>query len=400
VLTLGATETVSWGIVYYAFAVFLPVMERELGWSRGAMSGAFALATVLSGLCAAPVGRWLDRHGPRLLMTAGSCAATMLVLAWSRVERLDQFYVIWALLGVCMAAVLYEPAFATVTAWFDRQRTRALTTVTLMAGFASTIFMPIESWLIGLFGWREALVVLAAVLGLATIGPHGLLLRRRPEDLGLYPDGAAAPAVVRPVRGQGPATSVGQAVRDPVFRWLTLAFSLTTLVAYGVQVHLVAYLEDVGYAATFAATAIGLVGAMQVLGRILLGLLGDRVTLRLSAVVVLGVLPLALLILLLVPGVWGVGLFIALYGAAKGALTLLRPAYVVDLFGRDRFASIAGALAVPVLGANALGPVAAGVAHDWFGSYQPILWAFVALSAAASGAALLLSQNAKIATGR
>lgn len=389
VLTLGATETVSWGIVYYAFAVFLPVLERELGWSRGAMSGAFALATVLSGLTAAPVGRWLDRHGARLLMTAGSCAATLLVLAWSRVETLGQFYLLWALLGVCMATVLYEPAFAVVTAWFERQRTRALTVVTLMAGFASTIFMPIESWLIGLLGWRDALVALAAVLGLATIPPHALLLRRWPEDLGLQPDGATA-AAPRPRVERGAATSVGEALRDPAFGWLALAFALTSLVAYGTQVHLVAYLEDLGYAATLAATAIGLVGAMQVLGRLLLGALGDRLSLRLTAVVVLGVLPLALLVLLLVPGAWGVWAFIVLYGASKGALTLVRPAYVADLYGRARYASIAGALAVPVVGANALGPVTAGLAHDWFGSYVPILWVFVALSAVATGAALLV----------
>src|SRR3954453_9781782 len=162
VVMLGITQTITWGIVYYGFTVFLPVLEADQGWSRGQMSGAFSVAMLLSGVCAAPVGRWLDDRGPRLLMTAGWVAATVLVLALSQVRTLAELYVVWALIGVVMSAVLYEPAFAVVTAWFERRRTGALTAVTLMAGFASTIFMPVESWLIELQGWRTALVTLAA----------------------------------------------------------------------------------------------------------------------------------------------------------------------------------------------------------------------------------------------
>lgn len=393
VLTLGITETITWGILYYAFAVFLPAMEAEFGWSRGEMSGAFALATLLSGLFAAPVGRWLDARGPRLLMTAGSGAASLLVLAWSGVRSLEQFYVLWALIGITMAAVLYEPAFAVVTAWFERKRAQALTAVTLMAGFASTLFMPLESWLVELQGWRTALVTLAVFLALTTILPHALLLRRRPEDLGLHPDGDAAAPGDRARSSGPPTTSVGAALRDPSFRWLVVAFSLSTVAAYGVHIHLVAYLQDRGYEATFAAAATGLVGAMQVLGRILLGLVGDRAPLHLSAALVLGLQPIALLILVLVPGSPGVFAFVALFGAAKGALTLIRPAYVASLYGRARYASIAGALAGPVVAANALGPVAAGLAHDRLGSYEPILWVFVGLSAGSVGAALLIRRD-------
>jgi MFS family permease len=393
VVTLGITETITWGILYYGFAVFLPVMEADLGWSRGEMAGAFSLATLLAGLCAAPVGRWLDDRGPRLLMTAGSIAATVLVLAWSQVTDLAQFYVLWALIGMTMATVLYEPAFAVVTAWFERKRTRALTAVTLMAGFASTIFMPIESWLIEVQGWRTALMTLAAFLAITTILPHALLLRRRPEDLGLHVDGEGAASLAPARSARPPTVSVGAALRDAPFRWLVVAFSLSTLVSFAVHVHLVAYLQDRGYEATLAATATGLVGAMQVLGRIVLGLLGDRVSLRASTAVALAIQPVSLLILLLVPGPLGVFAFIALFGASKGAQTLVRPAYVAALYGRARYASIAGALAAFVTAANALAPVSGGAAHDSFGSYEPLLWAFVGLSAIAAGAALLVGRG-------
>jgi MFS family permease len=393
VVTLGITETITWGILYYGFTVFLPVMAADLQWSRGEMSGAFSLALLLSGIAAAPVGRWLERRGPRLLMTAGSVAAVVLLVAWSRVADLAQFYVLWALIGITMAAVLYEPAFAVVIAWFERKRARALTAVTLVAGFASTIFMPLEAWLIGAQGWRAALTTLAAFLAVTTIVPHALLLRRRPEDLGLHVDGD--PAAPERDRSAAPAlpTSVGMALRDPAFRWLAVAFCLSTVATIAVQVHLVAYLQDRGYDAGFAAAATGLVGAMQVLGRILLGLVGDRVPLHASAAVILGTLPIAFLILLLVPGAFGVFAFIALFGAAKGAVTLIRPAYVAEIYGRERYASSAGVLAAFVIAATAAAPLSGGVAYDTLGSYEPLFWTFVGLSAAAAGAALRVRRT-------
>src|SRR5439155_24859576 len=112
-VTLGVTETISWGVLYYAFTVYLAPMEAELGWSRGDMTGAFSLAVLLAGLAAVPAGRWLDRHGPRLLMTVGSVLGTLLVLGWSHVGNLPPLYVIWVAIGLTMAATLYDPSFPT-----------------------------------------------------------------------------------------------------------------------------------------------------------------------------------------------------------------------------------------------------------------------------------------------
>src|SRR5260370_30515615 len=108
------------------------------------MAGAFSLALLLAGLAAMPVGRWLDHHGPRLLMSVGSVVATLLVLAWSQVTTIPQLYLIWAAIGLSMSATLYDPAFATASRWFDRQRVQALTVITFMAGFASTVFIPLS----------------------------------------------------------------------------------------------------------------------------------------------------------------------------------------------------------------------------------------------------------------
>src|SRR5438067_6859660 len=203
-------------------------MQAEMGWSRGDMTGAFSLALLLAGLAAIPVGRWLDRHGPRLAMSIGSVVASVLVLAWSQVSSLPQLYLIWAAIGLAMSTTLYDPAFATAARWFDRRRTQAITVITLMAGFASTIFIPLAGWLVEAQGWRQSLITLAAVLAIGTIAPHVLLLRRAPQDLGLHADGSAPHReTARP--GTSPSMNVGDAVRHASFRWLTIAFWLATI---------------------------------------------------------------------------------------------------------------------------------------------------------------------------
>src|SRR5439155_26619820 len=129
-VALAVAETTSWGVLYYAFTVFLKPMQAEFGWSKTETTGAFSLCLAISGLAGVPAGRWLDRHGPRLLMTAGSIAAALLVLAWAAVQNLAMLYLVWAGIGVTMAAVLYEPAFVVVATWFRQRRGRALTVLT------------------------------------------------------------------------------------------------------------------------------------------------------------------------------------------------------------------------------------------------------------------------------
>ena len=217
--TLAFTETVSWGILYYAFSVFLIPMRDEFGWSAATLTGGF-LALPARLRSRRPVRRPVvgpprsaraddrrvrPRRAPRRRLVAR--------------RQLALYYLIWGGIGLATAATLYEPAFATVTRWFERDRGRALLLVTVAAGFASTIALPLSSWLVDRFAWRTALLILAGILAVTTIPPHALLLRRRPEDLGLLPDGAAPrkddAIVAHAVTQEG--VSVGEALRDPPF---------------------------------------------------------------------------------------------------------------------------------------------------------------------------------------
>jgi MFS family permease len=377
--TLAVTEITSYGVLGYAFSVFLLPMQHELGWSRTALTGAYSLAIILSGIAAVPVGRWLDRHGARALMTAGSCAATVLVLAWAHVTHLVAFYAIWAGIGLAMAAVLYEPAFAVIATWFRSQaeRTQALLALTVIAGFASVIYVPLAGWLVETHGWRDALVALAVLLGALTILPSATLPGRRLDH-----PGAATPAEDGPAGG-----SLNQALRDQTLWWLAAAFFAATLATSTVTVHLVAYLREQGYSAGFAATWTGLIGAMSVSGRIVVTVLGRRWPLAVATAAIFGFQALAVAVLVGTHSRAAVVTFVVLFGIGVGLISLARATLVADFYGVAAYASINGVLALPVTIARAAAPVAAAALRTATGNYQPVM-AAVALACVTAGVAM------------
>lgn len=386
--TLAATETISWGILYYAFAAFLVPMQQELGWSTAALTGAYSLALLISGLAALPVGRWVDRRGPRLLMTLGSIGGALLLVAWARVEALPAFYLLWAAMGLVLAATLYEPAFTVVAVWFRQARSRALLLLTFVAGFASTIFLPVATALIERAGWRQALVILAIFLAATTIPAHALILRRRPEDLGLQPDGAPPAAAARTGPDEREGVSLHTALREHAFWWLTAAFFFGTLSSVAVAVHLIPFLLHGGYSPGFAALATGLIGATQVAARVVVTAVGSRVSAVPLTAAVFALQGAAVLILLGWRQASGVLLAVVLLGAGRGAVTLMRATLIAERYGRTHYGAIGGTLAFFVSGAAALAPVGAGVAYQLASGYPPVFAGLAGISGLAALAML------------
>ncbi|MCF6509773.1 MFS transporter [Blastococcus sp. MG754426] len=365
VWALAVTETVSYGVLYYSFAVFLVPMREELGATTAQLSGALTLSLALSGLGAVVVGRWLDRWGARWVMTAGSLLGGASVLAWSQAGDLAQLYLAFAGIGLASAAVLYEPAYAVINTWFRRDRPRALLTLTVVAGFASTIFLPTSQLLIDGVGWRPALVVLAAVVAACAL-PHALVLRRSPADLGLVPDGrpddgprpaAAAPA---PDVDLAPYRGPAAAYRRPAVRWLTLAAALQMVANAAVAVFLVAYLLEAGAPAGLAALAAGGLGALSVTGRIVLTVLAARVGIgRVTAAMLLGQAA-GVAALFLLPQPAATVVFVLLFGAGFGVLNIARPALLGQVVPQPVFAAVSGQQALAVQFGRVVAPVAVG----------------------------------------
>jgi MFS family permease len=346
-------------------------MERELGFSTAELTGAYSLALLISAVAGIAVGRWLDHRSPRALMTAGSIAGTALVLAWSRIEGLAAFYALWAAIGVVMAIVLYEPAFTVLAKWFPHpaERRRAMTALTLVAALASFIFLPLSQALVDAHGWRDALVVLALILGATTIPLHALVLRRAPTD----------PAPHAPAPRSRAAREV---LRSVPFWLLTAAFFLGTFTGIAMTVHAIPFLLERGYSAPFAAFAVGLIGISQIPGRIFFALIGSRLARELAITAVFALIGVGIALLTGVHATLAVVTGLVLLGMGNGMATLARATAIADLYGGASYGSINSVAAAGTTGARAAGPVTAALYAAAFG-YGTLLWTLAGIAALA-----------------
>ncbi|MFN4088965.1 MAG: MFS transporter [Alphaproteobacteria bacterium] len=359
---LSIAQVASWGTLYYGFSLFVIPMGQDLGWSRTAMNGALSTGLMVWGCTAYLVGNWIDRHGGRAVMTLGSILGGLVLIAWSQVESLVAFYLLWALLGLSMAATLYQPAFAVVSAAFGADYRKAITAMTLVGGFASTIFVPLDQFLIDRMGWRDALLVMGAVNLTLCAGIHFFALA-----------GAAA----APSTGGLPQVGVAvrRALRTPVFWGLALWFTAFAAASSALTFHLVPLLAGRDVPMATVLLCVALIGPMQVAGRVLLMLFGTRLGTREIGRLIVAAMPLALLVLILAPPIlpW-LFLFALLHGTGNGVMTIVRGTAVPDLLGREAYGSINGLLAFPAQIATALAPVAVAAIWTVAGRDTVALW--------------------------
>lgn len=387
VAALAVTELVSWGALVYTFSVLVVPMRAELGWSPAELNGAYTVGVAVSGLIAVPVGRWLQCHGARGMMTAGSLIGVAALLGWAHAHSLAVFYAAFALAGLAMAATLYEPAFAVTAAWFVRHRARAVLVLTIAGGLSSTVFVPLTGVLVSAYGWRTTLILLAAILGLVAVPLHACVLRRWPSDHGAHPDGetpADTPGGGRPGRWAHPDTG-RSVVRSASFRWLATSMFAHTTGKLAVTVTLVAYLADRGYALPQAALAAGAVGAFQVLGRLVCTALRRWLPEHRTTILLFAAQALALPAPLLTAGAGpaataAVIALVICFGLGYGLPDLLRGTLVVDYYGPSHFPRINGTLAVFVVAGRAAGPLLAGLALTTAHTHAPTLIGAAALT--------------------
>ncbi|GAA1811289.1 MFS transporter [Planosporangium flavigriseum] len=378
VAALAITQTIGYGTLYYAFAVFLTPLAADLHTTATAVTGAFTASVLIGAILAVPVGRWLDRHGGRILMTAGSAAGAVLLVALAHVHHLWQLYAVQVGLGAASAASLYEAAFAVIIAWFtpDR-RSNALLALTVVAGFASTVFLPLTGWLVNAHGWRAALLVLAAIQAV-TVPLHALVVPRSARSH----DGVCTH---RPA-GDG-AGAVRTALADRGFWLLAAGFTAHTAAISALTVHLVAALTAWGHPPAFAATIAGLLGVLSVTGRLVTTGLQRRYRTTTVTATIFAVQAVAALALPVVgASVAGATGAVIGFGIGFGVATIAKPVLLAERYDTGRYATLAGVLVVPMTLAKAGAPLAAAALHAVTGSYTPVLAATAACCAVAAAA--------------
>lgn len=373
VWALGWAQVVSWGTLYYGFPLFVLPMQREFGWSLPLINGALSAGLLISGLCTYGVGSWIDRHGGRGLMTLGSLGTAVLLVVWSQLHNVVMLYGVWLLLGLCLSAILYEPAFMVLGRHFGHDARRAITTMTLIAGFASTLGIPLIETLLTHLPWRTVLLLLAALhvvicvpIHWLFVPPHTVAMRSTAPRDGDAGDGHSL---------------IRQRLRDPVMWGLVLWFTAYSVTAAGLVFQLVPSQKALGVPSSTLLTAVALIGPAQVLGRLAMMWLGERADLCVLGALTTSLVPVAILILILGPPTLPtLALFAGVFGIANGITTILRGIAPGEWLGRQHLARTMGLIGTPMLVMTALAPLLTATVWSASGSVHVMQWVVFAVS--------------------
>ena len=349
---IGFGQLVNWGVLYYAFAVLLVPLEESLRTPRWAIAGAFSLGLLVSAAAAPAVGRLADRgQGPAVMYAGGMFAAAVLA-AWAAAPSVWLTYVAWIALGLCMAATLYEPAFVIVGRAFTDgdARLRAIATVTVLGGLASTVFLPGTSAIVDRWGWSGAVGALAAIIAVTTIVVGRIAFR----DL-TWCSQTIRDAIGGAVDRQNPSSPT------PKLSRFTTVFALSSIVNSALAANLVAALIDRQLTPIAAATTAGVFGILQLPGRVLMT---NRAFLPgpFQLLIVSFALQVAGLLALVVGGATAMlWLGVILFAGGAGLTTLARPYLVLHMYGAERAGFANGVIARAQQLARAGGPVTAAL---------------------------------------
>lgn len=355
-------ETLVWAAYYYSFPALLPTWEADLGFSKTALTGAFTLALIVSAVTAPIVGRLIDFGYGKVIFAGGAAAAATLLILLSQVTEIWQFYAIWFGIGIAMAGSLYEACFAIITYSMGERAKRAITIVTLVAGFAGTVSFPSAHLLTQLFDWRITVICFAVVIITVCI-PLILYGCHHADQEASY-------------RAPKPTPSIRKAMvvtKAPTFWLLGLTFFLLAFNHGMVISHMLPILDDRGLSESFAVLAASMIGPMQVTGRLIMLAFEKYVSVFaiccacFASAFIAGC---ALLFssfspLFIIP-------FVLFQGGGYGVLSIIRPTVISELLGRRDFGTIAGLLAIGFMAGSAFSPTSASILWET-GGYDLVI---------------------------
>ena len=391
-----ATETFS------VLSVFLKPITQEFGWTRSEFAGAMSIGGLLGSLVAVSIGPLIDRFGSRwaLVLSFGVLGVTFVLMPL--MSSLLHFYVLQILARLMNTGVLGVASAVIIPQWFIAKRGRAVALSEMGHGMGSTITPVYVQLMVSAWNWRVAAVTAGVLMWVVSALPAALFLRRRPEDLGLLPDGVSPETAGRHRTPSSEASTVAprtpevavtlhQALRLPTFYLLTVAMTLGWFARTGLSLNAIPFFTDRGLTPEVAVAVIALHSAVGILGMVAAGFVAERVNPRLLLSVDYLLTGLAFPLLLLTRSaptaiLWGV-----FYGLVQGATFILQRIILADYFGRRHLGSIQGMMRAVQNIAQAAGPIVAALAYDLTGSYTLIFAIFGAI-AASSGLFVFLAR--------
>ncbi|MBV8615805.1 MAG: MFS transporter [Acetobacteraceae bacterium] len=396
-----------------AFSLLLPPLIAEFGWDRGLVAGAFSFGFLVSAALSPIAGGLMDRHGPRVVIESGVCLLASGLLLAPGVARPWQLY---ATLGVLVGGGANLMSFTAQSLylpnWFVRRRGLAIGISFSGVGVGAIVLLPWLQAIISQDGWRASCRAMG-LLVLLVVGPLNLFVRRRPEDIGLLPDGGSRVAGASGRRGPSNVVDPGwasvtwtlaRAVRTGRFWWVVLAYFCALFAWYAIQVHQTEYLIESGFSPSVAACALGLVSVVAIPGQVGFGALSDRVgrewvwsagcggfAICYAALIALEHAPSHALLYLMVVS----------QGCLGYALTSVMGPIVAEIFEGPHYGSVFGTITVALLGGGAAGPWVAGVIHDTTGSYRlAFLLAIACCAISAAAVWIAAPRTVRLVPGR
>lgn len=368
---LAIVQMVGWGATYFAFPAFVKPMQAEFGWSTTEIAGALTAGLLVADFVSIPSGQWLDRHGGRGIITAGSVLAAVALAAWSRISSLTELYIVMALLGVAQGLALNNTSFAVITANVRNFRL-GLNYLSLVSGLAVTVALPFAGFLIVQTDWRTALLGLAAMqfVGCAVVSwfvLKGTIGSRTHEFLsGQKPSGPS------PLR---------LTLRRPAFWIFAAAFSVHWFCTSSMSIHGLPMLQEWAVPYEMAIVLIAANGPMQIVGRFLL-LMGPEASARATGLLLWSMFSAAFFILALFgrDGATALIVFTIVFGIASGPLVIVRLSALAEIFGTRGYGAISGALSTAAIPARTGAPLAVASLRDYFGSYVPVAYILFGLT--------------------
>ncbi|NLY33117.1 MAG: MFS transporter [Alcaligenaceae bacterium] len=370
ITALGIGQICAWGSLYYSFPLIAEAMIAELGWSRTNVYGAATAGLVLAGFLAYPVGVAVDKGHGKVIMAGGSLLAGVLFFMWSHVSSLLGFYLLIAGLGALQATTLYEPAFAVIVRRVGATRARSgITAITLWGGFASTVFIPLVQLLLDLWGWRDALLVLAAINGvLCAALYYGFI---RPEK-----DIVHATQPHLDAHQQTDQQAINAAFRQPVFWLLMLALTAYAGAFTAFTFHMYPLFIESGLSTQNVVWVIATIGPAQVAGRILISMFAAGMSMRRIGALVVAVFPVVFIVLAMQPSsIWIVAAACVAYGASNGIFTIVRGLVVPEMLSKRAYGALNGILTFPSTLVKAFSPLVAAWIWSSTKSYDAVIWA-------------------------
>ncbi|POR51794.1 MFS transporter [Bosea psychrotolerans] len=396
-----------------AFSLLLPPLIDEFGWDRGLASGAFSFGFLLSAATSTFVGRVMDKHGPRVVIETGVAMLAAGMLVAPAISAAWHLYLTLGVLVGCGANLMsFSAQSLFLPNWFVRRRAFAISIAFSGVGVGAVLLLPWLQSIISREGWRAACWIMG-LLVLLVLGPLNLLVRRRPQDLGLLPDGETgtagtgaarrAAAVVDPAWVASEWT-LARALRTARLWWIMLGYFCALVAWYAVQVHQTKYLIEVGFTPLTAAWALGLVSAVAIPGQIGLGALSDRI--GREWIWMVGCLGFAICYAALIalehsPSPVLLYVMVIAQGFLGYALASVMGAIVAEIFEGPHFGAIFGTVTVALLGGGAVGPWLAGAIHDATGSYRlAFLLAIACCFVSAAAIWLAAPRHVRLVPGR